>query len=194
MNCFGQKNMKPLFNGINFNGWEGDTLHTWHIEDSAIIGGSLHDTVAHNYFLCTKESFTSFHLRLRFKLLGTEGFINSGIQFNAKRLSDPPYEMTGYQADLGDGFWGSLYDESRRNITLTPIDSVLIKKIINKQQWNTYDIWSKNGRIQLFINGNKTADYTEQDASVPQQGIIGLQIHGYGKAEVQFRDIIIEVL
>src|SRR5256885_7084737 len=31
------------------------------------------------------------------------------------RSKDPSYEVSGYQADMGEGYWGSLYDESRRN-------------------------------------------------------------------------------
>jgi hypothetical protein len=34
-------------------------------------------------------------------------------------------------------------------------------------------------------------DYTEPDASLPQSGLIGLQIHGAGKAIVRYRSITI---
>jgi hypothetical protein len=37
-------------------------------------------------------------------------------------------------------------------------------------------------------------DYTEEDPSVPASGLIGLQIHGGGKALVSYRDITIEEL
>uniref|UniRef100_UPI000AC97CC6 family 16 glycoside hydrolase n=1 Tax=Algoriphagus resistens TaxID=1750590 RepID=UPI000AC97CC6 len=55
-------------------------------------------------------------------------------------------------------------------------------------------VHTENGRIQLFINGHQTVDYTEQDSSIPQSGLIGLQIHGGGKARVAFKDIFIEEL
>ncbi|RYZ96249.1 MAG: DUF1080 domain-containing protein, partial [Sphingobacteriaceae bacterium] len=109
-----QKNIR-LFDGKTFNGWEGDTANTWRIVNGELIGGSLTQTVPHNEFISTDRSYNNFVLTLKFKLLGTEGFINTGVQFNSKRLVEPPYEMTGYQADLGEGFWGCLYDESRRN-------------------------------------------------------------------------------
>jgi hypothetical protein len=41
----------------------------------------------------------------------------------------------------------------------------------------------------LYINGHQTVDYTESDANIPQSGLIGLQIHGGGKAQVAFKDI-----
>ena len=99
-----------LFDGKSFKGWEGDTLKTWRIENGALVGGSLVTKVPNNEFLCTTRSYANFNLKLKFKLTGTEGFINTGVQFRSKRLTDPAYEMIGYQADLGDKFWASLYD------------------------------------------------------------------------------------
>ena len=190
------KPAKPvsLFNGKNFSGWEGDTVKTWRIENGAIVGGSLVETVPHNYFLCTKKSYANFILKLKFKLSGNEGFINTGVQFHSVRSKDPDYEMIGYQADLGDGFWASLYDESRRNKTLTGPDSATVKKILRPNQWNDYEVRTNNGRIEILLNGTKTVDYKEPDSTVPQKGLIGLQIHGGGKAEVAYKEITIEEL
>lgn len=190
---YAQQKAKKLFNGYNFNGWEGDTLHTWHIKDGALVGGSLTTEVPENNFLCTTKPYANFHLKLKFKLTGT-GFVNSGVQFHSKRLTDPANEMEGYQADLGDGYWGTLYDESRRNKTLTPLDTALVKKIVKRDQWNDYEVWSENGHIRIFLNGTKTTDYTEPDKTVPQSGTIGLQIHGGGKAIVYYKDMVIQEL
>ncbi|MEX1239700.1 MAG: DUF1080 domain-containing protein [Cyclobacteriaceae bacterium] len=185
---------KSIFDGETFSEWEGDTINTWRIEDGAIIGGSLEQTVPHNDFLCTRAAYSDFVLRLKFKLTGAEGFINAGVQFRSQRLDDPPYEMTGYQADLGPGYWGSLYDESRRNKTLVSPDSTQIRKVLRTDAWNDYEIRAEGKRIRLFINGEQTVDYTEQDETIPQSGIIGLQIHGGGKAEVYYKDIRLEKL
>ena len=181
-----------LFNEKTFSGWEGDTINTWRINNGTIIGGSLDKTVPHNDFLCTRRSYANFILRLKIKLTGHEGFINSGIQFRSKRLIDPSYEMTGYQADWGENYWASLYDESRRNKTLIAPDSLEVLEWININDWNDYEIRAENRRIRLYINGHMTVDYTEEDPTIPQSGLIGLQIHGDGKAEVAFKDIFIE--
>jgi hypothetical protein len=188
------KKEEVLFNGKNFQGWEGDTLKTWRIEDGVITGGSLLEEVDHNYFLCTKKSYANFVIRLKFKLSGTEGFINTGVQFRSVRAKNPDYEMIGYQADLGDGYWGSLYDESRRNKTLISPDSMLVKKILKPGDWNTYEVKCENRRIRISLNGQQTVDYTETDQSIPQKGLIGLQIHGGGKAQVAYKDIVIKEL
>jgi hypothetical protein len=183
-----------LFDGQSLSGWQGDTLDTWRVEDGMIVGGSLVETVPNNEFLVTDRSYENFILTLKIKLTGDEGFINSGVQFHSKRLTNPAYEMEGYQADWGGGYWASLYDESRRNLTLSAPDSTQVMKWVNLDDWNDYKVHAENGRIQLFINGHQTVDYTEEDKSISQSGLIGLQIHGGGKAQVAFKDIFIEEL
>jgi hypothetical protein len=183
-----------LFDGKSFKGWEGDTVKTWRIENGSIVGGSLVNKVPNNEFLCTTRSYTNFDLKLKFKLTGTEGFINTGVQFRSKRLTDPAYEMTGYQADLGDKYWASLYDESRRNKTLIAPAESLVKKILKPGDWNDYEVRAENRRIRIYLNGQLTVDYTEPDENIPQTGLIGLQIHGGGKAQVAYKDIIIQEL
>lgn len=194
--CMGSSPETPvaLFDGQTFQGWEGDTLSTWQIEDGALVGGSLSETVPHNDFLVTAEPYENFVLRLKFKLLGDTGFINGGVQFHSQRLDDPPYEMVGYQADLGEGYWASLYDESRRNTTLASPDSVLLTTLLKPNDWNDYEVRAENGHIQLWLNGQQTVDYTEPDETIPQSGLIGFQIHGGGKAKVFYKDITLEEL
>ncbi len=191
-----QTKPKPvrLFNGKNFKGWQGDTLHTWRIQDGALVGGSLTEKVPHNEFLSTAKSYSNYVLRLKFKLTGNEGFINGGVQFHSQRIAKPPYEMTGYQADLGKGYWASLYDESRRDKLLATADSNQIKQILRPNDWNDYEVRSQGKRIQIKLNGQQTVDYTEPDATIPQAGLIALQVHGGGKVAVYYKDLILEEL
>jgi hypothetical protein len=183
----------PLFDGHSFEGWEGDTTTTWRIQDGAIVGGSLTETVPQNEFLSTRRTYTNFVLQLEFKLTGT-GFVNAGIQFRSQRLKDPAHEMIGYQADLGEGYWGSLYDESRRKKVLAEADQAQVKSLLKLDGWNEYEIRAEGRRIRLRLNGKPTVDYTEPDETIPQSGLIGLQIHGGGKAQVWYRDITIQEL
>ncbi|GAA4442829.1 DUF1080 domain-containing protein [Pontibacter saemangeumensis] len=183
-----------LFDGKTFRGWEGDTVHTWRIQDGALVGGSLTETVPHNEFISTTENYTNYVLKLKFKLTGNEGFINGGVQFHSQRITDPPYEMTGYQADIGEGYWGSLYDESRRNKLLAVADSAQVRRLLRPGEWNDYEIRSEGRRIRILLNGEQTVDYTEEDVAIPQSGHIALQIHGGGKAKVFYSDIVLEEL
>ena len=183
-----------LFDGLTFNGWEGDTLNTWRIEDNMIIGGSLIKNVPENNFLCTRRSYSNFILKFKIKLVGHDGFINAGLQFRSVRATNPSNEMIGYQADWGKDYWASLYDESRRNKTLASPDSAKVLTWIKQNDWNDYVILAKNNRLRLFINGHKSADYLESDTSIPLSGLIGLQIHGGGKAEVYFKELYMKEL
>ncbi len=183
-----------LFDSKTFAGWSGDTTKTWRIEAGAFVGGSLQTTVPHNDFLTTAQEYKNFDLRLKVKLAGKEGFLNGGIQIRSQRVINPPYEMSGYQADMGEGYWGSLYDESRRNKVLAQPPKEVLKRILKPNDWNDYAIRCEGNRIRLWLNGTLTIDYTEYDTSLPQKGLIGLQIHGGGKSQASYKAITIEEL
>jgi hypothetical protein len=190
----GEKGFTPLFDGKTLSGWEGD-LNVFRIEDGAIVGGSLKERVARNEFLCTTKAFADFELRLKFKLLGKGA--NAGVQIrsqHAAKDSPHPNEMIGYQADLGDGWWGCLYDESRRRKVLAGPPADQRGKIVKPDDWNEYVIRCEGRRIQLWINGQKTVDYTEPDESIPQTGLVGLQIHGGAPSEAWYKEIRIREL
>ena len=181
-----------LFDGKSLDGWEGDEK-VWRVADGVIVGGSMQGN-KQNEFLASKKSYKDFVLKLEWKLVGTEGFVNSGVQIRSKRIDKPANEMKGYQADIGVGWTGSLYDESRRNKVMAKADAELIKKTEKLGDWNTYEIRCEGPHVVLKVNGVQTIDYTEEDKTLEQEGQIGLQIHGGNKAEVSFRNISIEVL
>src|SRR5688500_5215952 len=84
-----------LFDGGGWGDWEGETNSVWRIRDHVIVGGSLNGNLR-NEFLATRKTFKNFRLRLDYKLVGTEGFVNGGVQFRSKRIQNPPNEMSGY--------------------------------------------------------------------------------------------------
>lgn len=182
-----------LFDGKSFKGWEGDTEKTWHIAEGAFVGGSLTEKVPRNEFLSTEKTYANFDLRLKFKLLGSEGMINGGVQFRSVRIPNN-FEMIGYQADMGDKYWGALYDESRRRKVLLAPDKELMDKTIKLNEWNDYRIRCEGPHIQLWVNGVQTVDYTETEPNIAPEGKIAVQIHGGGKAEAWYKDIVIEEL
>ncbi len=175
-----------LFDGQTFAGWEGDT-QVFRIEDGAIVGGQLTEPVPHNEFLTTTSEYADFELRLQFRLRGEN--TNAGIQFRSRRIDDPPHEMIGYQADLGQKYWGCLYDESRRRKVLAGPDAAALDAVLKRDGWNEYRIRCEGKHIRLWINGLQTVDYVEEDDSIEQAGLIGLQIHGGPPGEAWYRDI-----
>jgi len=191
----------PLFDGKTLTGWDGDPK-VWRVENGEIVGGSMAGN-PRNEFLTTKRTFYNFRLTLEYKLTGTEGFVNAGVQFRSQRTTNPPNEMIGYQADIGAGHTGSLYDESRRKKFLaragTGVEAYGVKadteiaELEKKGEWNKYEVRAEGPRITIFLNGKATLDYTETDPSIDDAyGLIGLQIHGNCKAEIRFRNITLD--
>ena len=184
-----------LFDGHSLTGWEGD-LKWWRVADGALTGGSTTEKVPRNFFLATTRSFQNFDLRLKLKLTGdpATGMINSGVQIRSLRVPADT-EMSGYQVDAGDKWWGKLYDESRRNkVIAEPLDAAAADAAVKKGGWNEYRIRTEGPRIRAWINGVPTLDYTEADPSVALDGKIALQIHSGGIALVQAKDVTIEEL
>jgi hypothetical protein len=183
---------QSLFDGKTLQGWEGDEK-TWRVEDGAIVGGSLDAVVPRNEFLCTTKTYDHFELKLKFKLLGDKDKANAGVQFRTKRIPKH-HEVSGYQADIGQGYWGALYDESRRNKVLAGPSKEVREKAVRVDDWNEYRIRCEGPSIKLWLNGIQTVDYTETDAKIENSGVIGLQVHGGGKTKVMYKDITIEEL
>jgi hypothetical protein len=184
-----------LFDGKSLNGWEGDAKW-WRVQDGMITGGSLAEKVPRNFFLATTRSFQNFDLRLHLKLTGVPdtGMINSGVQIRSLRVPNNT-EMSGYQVDAGEGWWGKLYDESRRNkVIAEPIDAAAVNAAVKKDGWNEYRVRTEGARIRSWINGVPALDYTEAEPNIAQDGHVAIQIHGGGMALVQVKDVRIEEL
>ncbi len=182
----------PLFDGKTFDGWEGDIHTVWRIEDGALAAGSLQQKQEKNNFLATKKTYGDFELTLKWKLEGTEGFVNGGVQFRTTRIPNH-HEVSGYQADLGAGYDGALYDESRRKKMLAkPTPEVLAKAQKPLGEWNDYRIRAVGPRIQIWLNGIQTVDYLETDPGIDRTGIIAVQIHGAATSIVRYKDLQIE--
>ena len=184
----------PLTDGKTFDGWEGDTTQQWRIEDGAFTSGALDKKQARNDYLATKKEFGDFELTLKWRLQGTEGFVNGGVHFRSKRVPKGT-EVSGFQADLGAGYDGALYDHLRRSkVIQRPSKEVLEKARKPTGEWNDYRIRAEGSRIQIWLNGVQTVDYTETDPSVETTGIIAIQIHGNSNAIVSYKDIAITEL
>jgi hypothetical protein len=181
--ALGDGGPQPLFNGRNLDGWEGN-LKVWKVENGMIVGDS--PGLPNNEFLATTKSYGDFELRVTFRLLGGSG--NSGIQFRSARIPNH-HEMIGYQADIGENYWGCLYDESRRNrVLVRPPDELF--KVLNKDGWNEYVVRCRGEHIEMNLNGVKVVEYVENDKEIARTGLIALQVHSSKEPmRVEFKDI-----
>jgi putative membrane-bound dehydrogenase-like protein len=175
------ENAKDLFNGKDLAGWDGD-LKLWSVENGEIVGKS--PGLTHNSFLRSQMVAADFKLTVKVKL--TPNKENSGIQFRSEAL--PKYEVRGYQADVGAGWWGKLYEENGRGLLSAKGGEAFVKA----DDWNTYEIEAKGSRIRAWINGQLCVDL--DDPKGARRGIFALQIHSGGAMEVRFKELRLEVL
>ena len=183
-----------LFDGKTLAGWEGNEK-IFKVENEAIVAGSLTEKIEHNEFLCTKAEYGDFELRLQAKLVGKGE--NAGVQFRTQRIPNH-HEVSGYQCDMGTGegksIWGALYDESRRKKFLAFGDHEKLSRVLKVGDWNDLTIRCEGPRIQIWVNGFQTVDYTEAEENIARKGILALQIHGGEPSQASYRHIQIKAL
>jgi hypothetical protein len=182
--AFAEDGFRPLFNGTNLDGWDGDPRF-WSVRDGMIVGSTENAKLPHNEFLITKQTYGNFVLRAECKLRNH----NSGIQFRSEAL--PEWVCRGYQADMGENnYWGNIYEEKGTRNTM--MDGwVTAKTIVHLKDWNEYEISCNGDHIELKLNGVKTADLHD---SLRLSGIIALQLHAGPPMEAYFRNIRIHEL
>ncbi|QEC52778.1 uncharacterized protein DUF1080 [Anseongella ginsenosidimutans] len=186
---FAQSTSVSLFDGRTLNGWEvvdpADSKY-WKVSDSVITGGDGVTAIPKNTYLRTVKEYEDFEFRCLFRLTGDEstGMINSGIQY---RSTDSGTDMIGYQADIGNGYWGDIYDEHRRG-KLVGGDLAALRFLLKENGWNSYIVRVKGDLHELYINGIKACEYVEKDPDVPRKGVIAIQLHGGGAAKIELRN------
>ena len=105
--AFAEEGFRPLFNGKNLDGWDGDP-RLWSVRDGMIVGSTENAKLTHNEFLISKKSFGNFVLRAECKLRNH----NSGIQFRSELIPDLKWAVRGYQVDMAENnYWGCIYEE-----------------------------------------------------------------------------------
>jgi putative membrane-bound dehydrogenase-like protein len=176
------ENAASFFNGRDLTGWVGDP-GLWTVEDGQIVGRT--EGLEHNEFLKSDLLAGDFRLTLQVKLVNNEG--NSGIQFRSRALPEGT-EVEGYQADIGPGWWGKLYEEHGRGLLWTKSGESAVKP----GEWNSYEIVAQGSRIRTFINGQPCVDL--DDPSGARRGIVAFQLHSGGPTEVRFKGLKLEPL
>lgn len=166
---------------------------TYRVENGILIGTTTDGSS--NTFLA-KGPYKDFELEFD---INVDNELNSGVQVRSHlaKEGDPAPEgsksdkplpvgrLYGPQCEISiDGHAGDFYDEARRGTwwsILTKTDAVRTPEAnaaFKKGEWNHYRIVVKGDHYQSFINGVKTADFTQPN---DPEGYIGFQIHGIKK-------------
>ncbi len=170
-----------FFNTKDLSGWDGNE-ELWKVDNGEIVGRSS-TGLKKNEFLKSQMVLGDFRLTCKVKL--TPNNENSGIQFRSEPLPDG--EVRGYQADMGAGWWGKLYEEHGR-ATLWEKSG---EEHVRKDDWNSYEILAVGSKVRTFINGKPCVDLDDPKGAAA--GIVALQLHSGGPLEVRFKDFQIEL-
>jgi hypothetical protein len=71
---------------------------------------------------------------------------------------------------------------------------ITLRHVLNQDGCNSYLIRCRGNLHQLYIIGVKTSVYLEKDQTIPRKGIIAVQMHSGGAAQVAFRDLVLTEL
>ena len=178
-----------LFDGKTLKGWYGDPK-IWRVENGYISGKA--EKVNHNTFLIYNHPFANFEFECKTTMIHGKGFTNSGIQYRSTVLDPKEWIVGGYQADMGDGYWGTLYEERMRGGLGKKLEGAKDPK---DGEWVDYRIVANGNHLEQFLNGVKSMDLVDEDPKGAKEGIFALQYHAPGQDfEVRFKDIKVKIL
>jgi Domain of Unknown Function (DUF1080) len=205
-----EADFKPIFNGRDLTGWDGDPRF-WSVREGIIRGEtSLSAMAMQNTFLTWRGgAVKDFQLKLKFRIRNG----NSGVQYRSRDLGK--WIVAGYQAEIDNapGKTGFLYEERARKFLALVGEKVEIdaggkprvtgqladkKELITRgyyktRDWNDCLIVAKGNHLEHFLNGTKTIDVTDNDPKGRAlDGLLALQIHAGPPMLVEFKDILLQ--
>lgn len=182
---------KLLFDGKSFAGWKGDTRDSFRIEAGAIVAGNLDETQPRMEYLATTAEYENFDLSFQYRLEGTQ-YLNTGVYFRSAFTG--PGKIIGYQADIGEGYDGGLFEEGRGRGVLTVPPADLRKKVVKPNAWNDYRVRAEGRRFQIWINNQLMTDYIDRDRRPARRGAFAIELSANMRGVIRFRNFELEEL
>ncbi|GAA4950386.1 hypothetical protein GCM10023314_24630 [Algibacter agarivorans] len=153
-----------IFNGKNFEGWEGDPTY-WRVENGILTGEVTPQTILkrNSFIIYKKEQLENFELKLEYKITNSG---NSGVNYRSELIETMPFALRGYQCDI-DGknkYTGQNYEEKKRTtlaymgetVTIPEMpDSIPkqnIRKNVKRNCWQTRTITNTKLKSELISN------------------------------------------
>jgi peptidoglycan/xylan/chitin deacetylase (PgdA/CDA1 family) len=200
---------EPIFDGRTLNGWQGQDMSFWSVEDRAITGtiSPEHAPKLNQYLVWQGGMLDDFELKLTFRLRSTNSpLVNSGFQFRSRRL--PNGDVAGYQVDNNylQPWKARLYDEfGSHDLALQGERSVFDRDGIKHteklqlepgadafrlDEWHEYHLVAQGRKLSLRVNGKLIAEATDNDDdSYEALGLLAMQLHTGPPMKAQFKDI-----
>lgn len=171
-----------LFNGKDLSGWRKIGRERWTVEDGSVHGEGVTDEYG---YLATEQTYTDFHLFLRFKC---EADGNSGVYLHAEFAADKPDVTAGRQVEIDrrvGHHTGGIYGDGKGWIVWPSPD---VETAIKPFDWNDLLIQVEGNRYRTYLNGVQMIDYTYPSPG-STEGVIALQLHSGGEGRMRFKDI-----
>jgi len=184
---------KPLFNGMNFDGWTGNLID-YHVDNGEIVLHLDNGPTHGNIF--TSAEYSDFIVRFEFQLTPAA---NNGLGIRAPLQGDAAYQGMEIQVlDSEDPVYSDLapYQYHGSVYGVIPAKRGYLKPI---GQWNYEEVIAKGNRIKVTLNGtvildgdikeaskNGTLDHKGHPGLLNPKGHIGFLGHG---SVVKFKNI-----
>lgn len=211
-----EKDFTTLFNGTDLTGWRvvgGAADFT--VENGEIVGKG--HNLGQNSFLRSDKTYRDFDFRFDFKFDDLTG--NSGMMFRAEQRDGGTGRVFGYQCehcnDKNRAWTAGIFDEARRGWLVPYRDdkkkpyrdeekaahdaarkafTKKVQSIMKWDDWNEFRILAQGRRIQIWLNGEMTVDFTDNDEEFTPEGFFGMQVHSGKSCNVRWRNIRIKEL
>jgi alpha-L-fucosidase len=186
-----------LFNGINLDGWVGDTI-AYGVEDGLLVTIPSKGNIGNLY---TKKEYADFVIRFEFQLTPAA---NNGLGIRAPLTGDAAYVGMELQIlDDTDPVYANLqpYQYHGSVYGVIPSKRGFLKPV---GEWNYEEVTAKGSMIEIVLNGtsivdgdiagprdNGTMDHKDHPGLKNSTGHIGFLGHG---SLVKFRNIRIKDL
>lgn len=186
---------RELFDGSSLDGWELKAVHggrggVWEVQDGALVADQEPDHTGG--LLGTLERFSDVEVELEFR---ADDPVDTGLFLRTRE------DGMGYQITIdvrGDGYVGSLYAPAEGGFLSQYEDW---RAIFRPDDWNHLRarITGQPARIEAWLNGEQTLDFTDSEPRYPREGYIGLQVHGgegsWGMGNrARFRNVLVREL
>jgi hypothetical protein len=181
-----------LFDGESLDGWQAsENEETFSVDDGRIVADGPR---SHLFYQGPVADHTFDNFELRVDVMATPGS-NSGIYFHTE-YQEEGWPSQGYEAQINNSYesdprkTGSLY--AVEDVNESPVDD---------NEWFTMAVRVEGDQIEITVDGETTAQYTEPDdpdregmeGRVLSSGTIALQGHD-PESTVYFKNIYVRPL
>ena len=187
--------------------WEGDTNY-WRVENGCLVGEVTSDKLLkQNSFVVWRGGETrDFELKVEYRV-SARG--NSGINYRSVMVTNGPWTMRGYQADL-DGrnqYTGQNYEEKGRTFLALRGQVTRIEEdkppqiigslgatnelvsVIRNEDWNEYHLIVCGNVMTHILNGRVMSVVIDEDVKNRKfEGLLGVQVHVGPPMKIEYRN------